>query len=213
MCIHEQNKVWLLCFIRSPEISGASPSSSRRHERPLKPNGLAKQTISMIVNDRGQSKRWHLVAYTSYVNSTLAVVSHLIFSSRLDDRRYPIPLIDQYDYLRGLRVPDGVFLTTRGYTWNKKPMDNQSDYPYSSDNGYSPTSPTFPSKPLNNSQRSSGYEITSPKVVPSSWSSSYSRDSRHPSINTNVSSKSKTSPYSPLTPEDRKILDSFPLRL
>ncbi|KAF7362975.1 hypothetical protein MVEN_00649100 [Mycena venus] len=68
-------------------------ASQKGKDRPSKVNGLTKQTYSATVRMPGGSntRKWHIVAYFSATDYT-----HL-------------PVVDDYDYLRCIRVPDGVF--------------------------------------------------------------------------------------------------------
>ncbi|THH14314.1 hypothetical protein EW146_g6001 [Bondarzewia mesenterica] len=74
------------------------PATSRRQDRPAKPDGLTKQTYSTQVYFPGQNqpRKWHIVAYFSGGDYT-----HL-------------PVVQNYDYLRNLRVPDGIFVSNKG---------------------------------------------------------------------------------------------------
>ncbi|KAJ6574273.1 Gti1/Pac2 family-domain-containing protein, partial [Mycena capillaripes] len=69
------------------------PGPPKRKHRPSKVNGLIKQTYSVTVRMPGASKtsKWHIVAYFSASDYTR------------------LPVVDNYDYLRCIRVPDGVF--------------------------------------------------------------------------------------------------------
>jgi len=222
----------------SAEASNSSPPS-RRRERMLRSNGLAKQTISMLVNTGdAKLKRWHLVAYTS-----------------LDDKRAPLPLIDQYENLRCIQVPDRVFFTTRGYSWDKKPLNdkyaiNVPDNMSMSSNGGSssplqatssrsitqplPSPPHLrrPSLPYRHSDQDT--RMRTPAPLPRSlpepllskpaMTRGESMDRRpqlmrlHPRIEAepkveSYPSSSQDNGYVPLSPEDRRVLNSFNLRL
>ncbi|KZT34643.1 hypothetical protein SISSUDRAFT_973884, partial [Sistotremastrum suecicum HHB10207 ss-3] len=87
---------------RAAMVSAESgnPSKSpptRRSDRPTKPNGLTKQTYSTIVRRKspGGAKKWHLVAY--FATSQL----------------HHLSVIDDYEYLRGIQIPEGIFLSGR----------------------------------------------------------------------------------------------------
>ncbi|ESK86504.1 hypothetical protein Moror_9855 [Moniliophthora roreri MCA 2997] len=82
---------------RASDPTAVLPPPTRRKDRPSKPNGLTKQTYSAIVHLPGstETRKWHVVAYFSG-NDYL----HL-------------PLIENYDYLRRIRVPEGIFLNSK----------------------------------------------------------------------------------------------------
>ncbi|KAH8108271.1 Gti1/Pac2 family-domain-containing protein [Phellopilus nigrolimitatus] len=71
---------------------------TRRQDRPAKPDGLTKQTYSTHVYLPGSTspRKWHIVAY---------------FSAN-DYAR--LPVIESYDYLRNILVPDRIFFSARG---------------------------------------------------------------------------------------------------
>jgi len=221
----------------SAEASNTAPPS-RRRERMLRANGLAKQTISMLVKTGEQQtlKRWHLVAYTS-----------------LDDKRAPLPLIDHYENLRSIVVPERVFFTTRGYSWDKKPLNDRyslnagtPDGTMSVDSNHSqdsasrsftksaPSPPTAVRRPnltYRNSDKDSARARTpsATRSLPENGFSSPSltfsgRDKLlqitrlHPKVEEGHTPGGHSYPsqdkgYVPLSPEDRRLLNSFNLRL
>ncbi|KAJ6565728.1 Gti1/Pac2 family-domain-containing protein [Mycena sp. CBHHK59/15] len=73
------------------------PAPLKRKDRPSKVDGLTKQTYSVTVHMPGtsQTRKWHIVAYFSACDYTR------------------LPVVDNYDYLRCIRVPDGVFTSNR----------------------------------------------------------------------------------------------------
>lgn len=95
---------------------------TRRQDRPAKPDGLTKQTYSTHVYSSSSSspRKWHVVAYFSGNDYTR------------------LPLIENFDYLRRIRVPEGVFFSARGQS---KKLEGEDD------DGTSPEpyldSPTF----------------------------------------------------------------------
>ncbi|KAF9257996.1 hypothetical protein L218DRAFT_909815 [Marasmius fiardii PR-910] len=104
---------------RASDPTAILPPPTRRKDRPSKPNGLTKQTYSAIVHLPGTSetRKWHVVAYFSG-NDYL----HL-------------PVIESYDYLRSIRVPDGVFLNSKSLSsrMDQYPLTpDEGDYPYRS---------------------------------------------------------------------------------
>ncbi|CDO74645.1 hypothetical protein BN946_scf184944.g4 [Trametes cinnabarina] len=74
------------------------PAPIRRQDRPSKPDGLTKQTYSTHVHiRRGEPPRkWHVVAYFS------------------GDDYTRLPVVENYEYLRNIRVPEGIFSSARG---------------------------------------------------------------------------------------------------
>ncbi|KAI0092223.1 Gti1/Pac2 family-domain-containing protein [Irpex rosettiformis] len=71
------------------------PAPVRRQDRPSKPNGLTKQTYSVQVQTSSYEvpKKWHIVAYFS------------------GDDYTRLPVVDNYEYLRTIRIPDGIFFS------------------------------------------------------------------------------------------------------
>ncbi|KAF7369332.1 hypothetical protein MVEN_00261500 [Mycena venus] len=80
--------------MRASDSSEPIPVPPKRKDRPAKADGLIKQTYSVTVQIPGavRPKKWHVVAY---------------FSARDSSR---LPVVEDYDYLRNIRIPDGVFL-------------------------------------------------------------------------------------------------------
>ncbi|KAI0764135.1 Gti1/Pac2 family-domain-containing protein [Irpex lacteus] len=71
------------------------PAPVRRQDRPSKPNGLTKQTYSVQVQTSSYEapKKWHVVAYFA------------------GDDYTRLPVVDNYEYLRSIRIPDGIFFS------------------------------------------------------------------------------------------------------
>ncbi|KAG7086080.1 hypothetical protein E1B28_003597 [Marasmius oreades] len=114
---------------RASDPTAILPPPTRRKDRPSKPNGLTKQTYSAIVHLPGtnETRKWHVVAYFSG-NDYL----HL-------------PVIESYDYLRTIRVPEGIFLNSKSLSsrMDQYPCSlgpDEGDYPYRS-SGYSTPNP------------------------------------------------------------------------
>ncbi|KAJ7247988.1 Gti1/Pac2 family-domain-containing protein [Mycena rebaudengoi] len=75
------------------------PSLCRRADRPFKVDGLTKQTYSANVRmlDSGEIRKWHIVAYYT-------------------DHDFPrLPLVDDFDYLQRIRVPDAIYTNSHLY--------------------------------------------------------------------------------------------------
>ncbi|KAF5378474.1 hypothetical protein D9615_007083 [Tricholomella constricta] len=82
---------------RASDPSAVLPLPTRRKDRPSKPDGLTKQTYSVAVHLPGssESRKWHVVAY---------------FSGSDYNR---LPVIENYDYLRNIHVPHGIFMNSK----------------------------------------------------------------------------------------------------
>ncbi|KAJ7868754.1 Gti1/Pac2 family-domain-containing protein [Mycena olivaceomarginata] len=166
---------------KASDLTGNLPAPPKRKDRPSKVNGLTKQTYSVTVRMPGASstRKWHIVAYFSACDYTR------------------LPVVDNYDYLRSIR-----FDSTRG--------------------SHSPVSPTF--------------ELRSPGLAPRFHSQAPEFPLLLPpplptrrEVNERVSlpplaslgchtprpplphrhSTSTTQVRTRLSPEDRRILDSF----
>ncbi|KAJ7620274.1 Gti1/Pac2 family-domain-containing protein [Roridomyces roridus] len=92
------------------------PAPPKRKDRRAKPDGLIKQTYSVLVRlpctKKGiMHKKWHLVSYSSNREATT------------------LPVVEDYDYLRGIRVPPDVFLNSNS-TSIRTPMINGSLEPF-----------------------------------------------------------------------------------
>ncbi|KAI0632562.1 Gti1/Pac2 family-domain-containing protein [Trametes polyzona] len=83
---------------RTLDPFAAPPAPIRRQDRPSKPDGLTKQTYSTHVHTRrGEPPRkWHIVAYFT------------------GDDYTRLPVVENYEYLRNLRVPEGIFTSAKG---------------------------------------------------------------------------------------------------
>ncbi|KAJ7051795.1 Gti1/Pac2 family-domain-containing protein [Mycena amicta] len=76
------------------------PPPPKRKDRPAKQDGLTKQTYSVTVRPTGPGadaapRKWHLVAYFSTFDYAL------------------LPVVDDYGYLRDLRISNGIFMRSR----------------------------------------------------------------------------------------------------
>ncbi|KAJ7689342.1 Gti1/Pac2 family-domain-containing protein [Mycena rosella] len=82
--------------VKASESGQPVPAPPKRRDRPSKVNGLTKQTYSVTVQPPGAArpKKWHLVAYLAADDSSR------------------IPVVQDYAYLRNIRVPGGIFLTS-----------------------------------------------------------------------------------------------------
>ena len=159
-------------------------------------------------------------------------------------------MIDHYENLRNITVPERVFFTTRGYSWDKKPVNANADG-MSVDSNYSrdrpsrsytnsapspPTSIRRPSLPYRKSDQDSPLRARTPSTTRSLPENVMSpsplarvngvsgRDRLpqitrlHPKVEETSQSGGRSYPsqdkaYVPLSPEDRRLLNSFNLRL
>ncbi|KAJ7922664.1 Gti1/Pac2 family-domain-containing protein [Mycena leptocephala] len=82
--------------MKASDSSEPIPMPPKRKDRPAKVDGLIKQTYSVAVQIPGalRTKKWHVVAYYSARDSFL------------------LPVVEDYDYLRNIRIPDGVFISS-----------------------------------------------------------------------------------------------------
>ncbi|KAJ7087432.1 Gti1/Pac2 family-domain-containing protein [Mycena epipterygia] len=80
--------------IKVSELPQPIPAPPRRKDRPSKVGGLTKKTYSATVQLPGAAatKKWHVVAYCSVRDAA------------------DLPVVEDYDYLRTIRVPSGVFI-------------------------------------------------------------------------------------------------------
>ncbi|KAJ7626584.1 Gti1/Pac2 family-domain-containing protein [Mycena polygramma] len=190
---------------KASELPIALPAPPKRKDRPAKVDGLTKQTYSVTVRMPGVSaiRKWHIVAYFSASD-----YMHL-------------PVVDNYDYLRSIRVPDGIFTSNRTACSNNERFSSNSDEFDSARGSLSPVSPSFERMspglgprvheqtaeyplvlpPPLRSQRESNPRISLPPL------SSLGYPARRPPLPQRHSSAEST--RTRLTPEDRRILDSF----
>ncbi|TFK66397.1 hypothetical protein BDN72DRAFT_823457 [Pluteus cervinus] len=205
---------------RASDPTAVMPPTTRRKDRPSKPNGLTKQTYSVAVHLPGtnESRKWHVVAYfrgNDYVH---------------------LPVIESYEYLRNIRVTPGIFLSSKVLSSR---VDRFSYYSDESelydDRGHSPMSPIYrhqaatPGSPHSSASSSSSSlqlaHLPSPRPpMPLSLNLDKQRILLPP-IDTlnNLTSvtyhrrgslASPSSPYpppsyTPLSSEDRRVLNSF----
>ncbi|KAI1784207.1 Gti1/Pac2 family-domain-containing protein [Ganoderma leucocontextum] len=212
---------------RTLDPFAAPPAPIRRQDRPSKPDGLTKQTYSTHVHSRrGESPRkWHIVAYFS------------------GDDYTRLPVVENYEYLRNIRVPEGIFTSAKGniarFGRVLEDADGHesshagTDYPEWPPSPWSPASRGVPTadRPMSSSSSSSS---SGAQRTPSHYSvgqhrpGTTSTSGTLPRLSTVVpvglltppaSPMYPTSPsgvpsnYKPLTAEDRRALNSFRLGL
>ncbi|KAF8528524.1 Gti1/Pac2 family-domain-containing protein [Hysterangium stoloniferum] len=197
--------------------------SSRRQDRPSKANGLTKQTYSIYVNLGQVNRKWHLVAY---------------FSGS-DYMR--LPVVEDYDYLRRIRVPKGIYLSSKGLQLNSDSYADDDEDGYRSSSGPSQrpsghregsyVPPSHPAPHASSSRETTGYYVSQSRggghtsttntaregsdyVNPYTHASSSSSHVRYPSSSHPPVYKSPDSkPYIPLTSEDKRALSAFRVAL
>jgi hypothetical protein len=99
----------------------------RRSDRPTKPNGLTKQTYSTLLRkeDGPGFRKWHIVAYFSYV----PVADHTLIGILTSTRSATygqLPVVDSIDYLRHLQIPRGTYMPSRGSPGRADQVSNGS---------------------------------------------------------------------------------------
>ncbi|TFY83371.1 hypothetical protein EWM64_g637 [Hericium alpestre] len=202
---------------RALDPMSVPPLASRRQDRPSKPDGLTKQTYSTQVFLPGQNipRKWHIVAYFSGNDYTR------------------LPVIDNYDYLHGLQVPEGVFVSNKGAYKRIDPFPCEPDDELSE---YSPSArPSMPARThSSSSSASSGHMLSTthyPLPSPYDGPSYQSQATALPRLSTVVplrgdpmprsqqpgtpaqQAPAQAQPYTPLSAEDRRVLSAFRLVL
>ncbi|KAJ7931941.1 Gti1/Pac2 family-domain-containing protein [Mycena leptocephala] len=171
----------------------------KRKDRPSKVNGLTKQTYSVTVRMPGFShtRKWHIVAYSSASDYTR------------------LPVVDNYDYLRCIRVPDGVFTSNQTTCSNHDCFPPHSDEVDSTRGSQSPVSPSFELRsarlpPPRISPRAASasptierYQCTSQSTPPVIARLPRAQVPGHSTSSTTAHVRAR------LSPEDRRILDRF----
>ncbi|KAJ7884895.1 Gti1/Pac2 family-domain-containing protein [Mycena leptocephala] len=178
------------------------PGPPKRKDRPSKANGLTKQTYWF-----SNTRKWHIVAYFSASDYTR------------------LPVVDNYDYLRCIRVPDGVFTSNQTTCSNHDRFSPHSDEVDSTRGSQSPVSPIFELRSLGLPPpqfhgRGPEYPLVLPPPVPPSretnarvslppLSSLGYHAPRSPGPQRHSTSSTTTHVRARLSPEDRRILDRF----
>lgn len=192
---------------RASDPTAAIPPPTRRKDRPAKPNGLTKQTYSAVMQLPGETKpkKWHVVAYFSGTDYTR------------------LPTVESYDYLRRIRVPEGLYFSSKGTLTPNPP--NSRMYYASHEDAFEPLGRTSPSPSSPISSSSTASSSTSPLVLSRPLPGSQQQPAPHlilpplSSISDSlpsrpVYSRSYTAAYpqksyTPLTSEDRRVLERF----
>ncbi|KAF9643046.1 hypothetical protein BDM02DRAFT_3104934, partial [Thelephora ganbajun] len=197
------------------------PSVVRRQDRPAKTGGFIKQTYSTLVRHISGCRKWHIVAYFS------------------GDDYMRLPVIAHYEYLRRLRVPDGIFLPGKASTRKLELSESMAvDETTPSWSANTDDDHTRRRTNSNNSQGTEGSLTSSPRSSASPKFTSLPVPSPHPTRERMYSlpalalvaprSPSGPSPtafwnahdsagvkggYHPRSSEDRKALESFRITL
>ncbi|KAF8639292.1 hypothetical protein AX17_001603 [Amanita inopinata Kibby_2008] len=200
---------------RASDPNAIMPPPVRRKDRPSKPNGLTKQTYSATVHspESGETRKWHVVAYFSGNDYTR------------------LPVIENYDYLRTIRVPKGVFVNSKAVNMRTDRFSYYSDESEVHDESlHGSPLPTFAQYP--GSPRRSFTMALSPSTSPSVPNGRHlplpHRQSIHlpslvgspdhhkhryslalPLLKPPIPSGTSSPGYMPLTPEDRRALDKL----
>ncbi|KAL6299817.1 Gti1/Pac2 family-domain-containing protein [Sparassis latifolia] len=87
---------------RTLDPFGYQPTPTRQ-DRPSKPDGLTKQTYSTHVYMPGsEPRKWHVVAYFT------------VYGVSPGDDYTTLPVVEDYEYLRNVRVPEGIYTSAKG---------------------------------------------------------------------------------------------------
>lgn len=211
--------------LRTADPLAVSPPTNRRKDRPNRPNGLTKQTYSALVYLPGSSlpRKWHVVAYFT------------------GDDYVRLPVIESYDYLRNLRVPGGIFVSSKanGSRTDRFSYTTDGMEPYNSA-GHGRGYPSqysmvqgIPRGPMSPASSSSSIPLSPtqhhPRPLPSSSAAMEpgraetslpsisiltglrdTPESRQPHSSPSVQlGRPSPTTYSPLSAEDRRVLNSF----
>ncbi|KAJ7644694.1 Gti1/Pac2 family-domain-containing protein [Roridomyces roridus] len=181
----------------------------KRKDRPSKVDGLTKQTYSVNVHLPGvPTKRWHLVCYFA----------------TCDYAR--LPVIENYEYLRTIRVPEGVFISNRMVA-GEHAVSHSDDFESLPRGSHSPVASAFERMSMSPGASSRFYTRDdgvvlappvsprqgrphSPVSLPPLASLGYPVP-RPPLLHRHTTTPSSTSQQARhrLSPEDRRVLDSF----
>ncbi|KAG1818359.1 hypothetical protein DFJ58DRAFT_720220 [Suillus subalutaceus] len=199
--------------LRTTDPLAVAPPTNRRKDRPNRPNGLTKQTYSALVYLPGSSlpRKWHVVAYFT------------------GDDYVRLPVIESYDYLRNLRVPGGIFVSSKAngsrtdrfsYTTDGIEPYNSASHGHGHPSQYSMLQ-GVPRGPMSPASSSSSIPFI---PYPASFKTSTvigrrngtwtcrddTPESRQPHSSPSVQlGHPSPTTYSPLSAEDRRVLNSF----
>ncbi|KAH9985257.1 Gti1/Pac2 family-domain-containing protein [Russula vinacea] len=173
------------------------PLTNRRQDRPSKPNGLTKQTFSTQVYLPGAHapRKWHIVAYFSGNDYTR------------------LQTIDDIEQLRNIRVPHGIYVSSKGSykradTFPCEPDDDESIY---SSSGGRSSLPGLHAEPSACHQRRAPQSPLSSGNLPRL--SSVIGHAPSPPAGRPASSSPSSRPYAPRSAEDSRVLNAFRIAL
>ncbi|KAI0289261.1 Gti1/Pac2 family-domain-containing protein [Russula brevipes] len=182
------------------------PLTNRRQDRPSKPNGLTKQTFSTQVYLPGASAphKWHIVAYFSGNDYTR------------------LQTIDDIEQLRNIRVPHGIYVSSKGSykradTFPCEPDDDESIY--SSGRSSLPGRPGSSSSnvmlvPAQPYMRNAQTVVTRPQSPLSGNLPRLSSVVGHaPPLPVGGPGSPTSRPYAPRSAEDSRVLNAFRITL
>ncbi|KAJ7131304.1 Gti1/Pac2 family-domain-containing protein [Mycena epipterygia] len=158
------------------------PAPIRRKDRPCKVGGLIKKTYSVAVQLPGATatRKWHVVAYCSACDVA------------------DLPVIEDYDYLRNIRVPSGVFINShRAVNGSLERTDDCELEHFPANLRHFPVQVLAPLSPSH-----------SPITLPSLSSLGY-LPPRPPSSSAASRLSSYRSYYRAICSDDRRVLDKF----
>ncbi|KAI0270449.1 Gti1/Pac2 family-domain-containing protein [Gloeopeniophorella convolvens] len=177
------------------------PLTNRRQDRPSKPNGLTKQTFSTQVYLPGASapRKWHIVAYFSGNDYTR------------------LQTIDNIEHLRNIRVPHGIYVSSKGSykradTFPCEPDDDESIYSSrrSSISGRPTSSSSSATLAASQPYTQSNQGAARPQSpLPGSLPRLSSVVGHAPLPPTGPPGPPGARPYAPLSAEDRRVLNAF----
>ncbi|KAH9957270.1 Gti1/Pac2 family-domain-containing protein [Lactifluus volemus] len=182
------------------------PLTNRRQDRPSKPNGLTKQTFSTQVYLPGANapRKWHIVAYFSGNDYTR------------------LQTIDDIEQLRNIRVPHGIYVSSKGSykradTFPCEPDDDDSVYSsHRSSLSGPPGSSHSPVMmvPAQAYMRGTQVMSTRPQTPLSGNLPRLSSVVGHaPPVPARLPGSPNTRPYTPRSAEDSRVLNAFRLAL
>ncbi|KAH9974218.1 Gti1/Pac2 family-domain-containing protein [Russula compacta] len=182
------------------------PLTNRRQDRPSKPNGLTKQTFSTQVYLPGANapRKWHIVAYFSGNDYTR------------------LQTIDDIEQLRSIRVPHGIYVSSKG---SYKRADTFPCEPDDDESIYSGSRSSLPGRPGSSSSNlmmvpGQGYMRSAQGVVSrpqSPLSGGLPRLSsvvgHAPPLPAGLPGSPSSRPYAPRSAEDSRVLNAFRIAL
>ncbi|KAI9433102.1 hypothetical protein F5148DRAFT_1278696 [Russula earlei] len=182
------------------------PLTNRRQDRPSKPNGLTKQTFSTQVYLPGANapRKWHIVAYFAGNDYTR------------------LQTIDDIEQLRNIRVPHGIYVSSKG---SYKRADSYPCEPDDDESVYSSGRSSHPGHPGSSSSNAmlvpTHAYARSPQPVATRPQSPLSGNlprlssvvGQAPPLPVGLPGSPNSRPYAPRSAEDSRVLNAFRLAL